>query len=361
MKEPIERRSVAAQLAERIEREIHAGTWRDELPGKRTLAGRYEVNVKTAAAAVEILERWGRIAPGNIGKKRRILSGTEAGTEAQESTSKRLLIIHQSAGVLNAEDFKLLQRMAEIWGRVHGSTVWAGVDFPRSKSPGRTLETLIARHAAHAMLLHMPAAGWGEAAVKRVPCYQVGGPYTKDTPVSLGACSLPTEIKRMVGHLASKGHRRIPIPTEGLGEPMRLAVIKGLAEGAGGKPEAGTWEDHVPDFPESTPEAWDRYWQKSFDTLRPTAAIVFEDTHLLSLYGYCFTRGIRIPDKLSVMSLNYESRFEWLAPRPTMMRYPAHLAIAHFQQWVDGGLKPSGCRFFELEMIHGGSVAASPG
>lgn len=357
MKEPIERRSIAAQLADRIETEIRAGAWQDDLPGKRTLAERYGVNVKTCAAAVDILEQRGWIAPGAVGKKRKLLRTTSEEDRAGNPKSKRLLIVHQAAGVLNIEDFQLLQRMAETWERVHGETVWARVDFPRCKSPGPMLKSLIARNAADALVLHMPASGWGRAAAESIPYYQTGGPYEADVPISLGACALDLEIKRMVMHLVSMGHRRILIPTESLGERMRAAVVEGLREAVGGKPLHGTWEDYVPDFPESVPEAWDRYWTKSLSAVRPTAVVVFEDTHLLSLYGYCFIHGIRIPEDLSVMSLNYESRFEWARPRPTMMRYPSQLAVAHFQQWIDGGLKPLGRKFFELEMVHGESVA----
>ena len=39
-----------------------------------------------------------------------------------------------------------------------------------------------------------------------------------------------------------------------------------------------------------------------------------------------------------------------------MMRYPVKAAVSHFQQWVDGGLKPVGLKYFELELIHGTSV-----
>jgi DNA-binding LacI/PurR family transcriptional regulator len=105
------------------------------------------------------------------------------------------------------------------------------------------------------------------------------------------------------------------------------------------------------------PAAWSGYWKKSFSSLRPTAVVLFEDTHVLSLYSYCYTHGIRIPTDLSVISIGYESRFEWCQPRPTMLRYPGNTAVAHFQQWLEGGLKPIGRKFFELEMIEGESVA----
>lgn len=184
-----------------------------------------------------------------------------------------------------------------------------------------------------------------------------GGPYEKDLPVSLGACAIDWEVKRVVRHLRDLGHRRIISPTEGMGERMWRSIVDGLRDEGGAKPETGTWEDHCPRFPGNVPEAWDGYWKKTFARLRPTAVIVHEDAHLLSLYGYCFARGLKIPGDVSVVSMNYEPRFEWLQPKPVMMRFPANLALAHFQQWIEGGLKPIGRKLFPLEMADGGTVA----
>ena len=253
-------------------------------------------------------------------------------------------------------DFPLLHSMAEIWERLQGQTAWAQVDFRNSPSPGPALDSLIAKHSADALLLHMPFLAWSSAAAVRLPSYLAGGEYDRDLAVSLGAIKLDREINRVVKHLISLGHARILIPTEGFGERMRRSIVTGLQAAAKGKPASGTSEDYVPDFPESVPEVWSGYWSKSFAATRPTAVVVFDDAHLLSLYGYCSKRGIRIPEDLSVVSLNYESRFEWLSPKPSMMRYPAQAALAHFQQWIDHGLKPLGLKFFQLEMIHGESV-----
>jgi hypothetical protein len=60
---------------------------------------------------------------------------------------------------------------------------------------------------------------------------------------------------------------------------------------------------------------------------------------------------------LSVVLIGHESRFEWWGPRPTMLRYPTNTAVAHFQLWLEGGLKPIGRKFFDLEMIQGETVA----
>jgi DNA-binding LacI/PurR family transcriptional regulator/DNA-binding transcriptional regulator YhcF (GntR family) len=353
----IERRSIAAQLADRIEREIRSGTWTGELPGKRTLAGRYGVNVKTGAAAMDLLEQRGLLGPATAGRGREILAARKSRAAAKRESALRLLIIHPAAGHLSIEDFQLLHRMGDTWERSHGEVVWARVDYPRCKRPEPMLDSLIKRHAADALLLYVPEAGWGRQAAARRPFYQIGGPYEADVPISLGAYAIDLEVQRVVKYLRDLGHRRILLPSESMGERMRRAIVEGLRGGGDSKPEFGRWEDYCPTFPESVPAAWSGYWKKSFSSLRPTAVVLFEDTHVLSLYGFCYTHGIRIPADLSVISIGYESRFEWCQPRPTMLRYPANTAVAHFQLWLEGGLKPIGRKFFDLEMIAGESVA----
>jgi hypothetical protein len=353
----IERRTVAAQLANQIEREIRAGAWVDDLPGKRTLADRFTVNVKTAAAAIDLLECRGLVGPARAGKSRAILPPPAGADRGSKRKGERLLIIHQSDGGLNLDDHELIRQMASVWEKVEGEVVWAAVDFPRCKSPDSQLETLIERHLPHALLLLSPGAGWHRAAAGRIPCYMAGGPFEGELPISLGACALDIEVKRIVNHLRALGHRRILAPSTCSSDRLWRAIVDGLKTGAGDKPEIGIWQDYCPIFSERVPEAWAGYWSKSFNQLRPTAVIVFEDIALLSLYGYCHAKGLLIPRDVSVVSMNYDPRFAWMNPRPTMMRYPFRSALAHFRQWIKGGLKPLGRRYFTMQIVEGTSVA----
>jgi hypothetical protein len=358
MSTEIERRTFAAQLADRIEAEIRAGTWLNELPGKRSLACRYGLNVKTGAAAISLLEQRGVIGPATAGKGRAILEVAQSRPSTSKKSGRRLLILFRSNTILSFDDHHLLQRKAELWARVQGDVAWAGVDFLRCKSPGPQLDALIRRHTPDALLLHLPGVGWCREALKRLPFYQMGGVPEPDAAISLGACSISAEIRRIVKYLCERGHRRILLPTEGLNENMWQAYHNALSYGREAKPEIGRWEDYCPQFPDNVPEVWDGYWKKAFTRLRPTAVIINEDTHLLSLYGFCSQHGIGIPDDVSVVSQNYVQHFEWMCPPPTMMRYPANAAIAHFTQWIEGGLKPIGRKCFPLQMHAGGSIAA---
>lgn len=356
MTKGIERRSIAAQLADWIRTDILAGTWPDFLPGKRTLAARFGVNVKTCASAIELLEGRGVIGGGEAGRRRRILHSQLMVRRNAPALGQRLLIVHQS-GTMNLGDYQLLQRMGSVWEKASGESIWAAVDYPRCKQPKLRLEALIARHRPDALLFHMPGPGWHEAVESRLPVYFSGGATNPGLPLSIHACSLGREIERMVLYLRSYGHRRIAIPSEGASDPRWNSIVSALATASGTLPQLGTWEDYCPRFPGNTPDAWEGYWARLFATLRPTALILLEDTHLLSLYGHCQVAGLRIPQDVSLMSFNHEERFEWLRPRPVMMRYPDKQSVAHFRRWVEGGMRPIGRKLVSLEMVAGESVA----
>ncbi len=353
----IERRSLAVQIADRIGEEIVTGTWTADLPGKRTLAERYGVNAKTCAEALCLLERRGIVSPSHAGKGRRILAPALAEVASGTAKSRMgLLLVHQSGTTFNHEEIQLLQRIGEAWSKVHGEMAWAGVDYARCKRPGAALDTLIKRHAPGALLLHMPWKGWVREAAARLPFYQLGGPFDEVETTSHGASSLGHEAKRLVVWLQSLGHQRMLFPTYGWDRAIWLTLTRNLAQMGLDKPESESWDDWCPQFAERIPEVCEGYWQRAFARVRPTAVVVFDDALLLSLYSYCSFRKWTIPDDLTVVLLNYDELFEWLRPRPTMMRYPLKAAVSHFRQWVDGGLKPLGLKYFELELIEGASV-----
>ncbi|BCX48193.1 hypothetical protein HAHE_21010 [Haloferula helveola] len=356
MDDRVERKSLAVQVADRMEAAIRSGQWAGKLPGNRTLAERYGVNRKTCVAAMDVLEQRGLIAPAEVGRCRKVLP-LEDGKPGTVTKRQRLLILRPTASPMNLEDENLLRSFHEAWEAARGGVVWERVDYGRYRNPGPVLDRLIERHQAAALVLYVPLHQWGTAAVERLPSFQVGGVHGTSPKFSMCSFAINEGIEAVARYLAGLGHRRILIPVDSISGGFREAFIIGLAKGLGEPPESGTVEDLCPSFPEPVPEVWRTYWEKSFRRVRPTAVVVTEDVHLLSLYGFCADRGIRIPDELSVISTNYESHFEWCQPKPTMLRFPNRKALSHFKEWLSGGLRPIGKHFLKMDIVEGESVA----
>lgn len=356
MKNEIERRSITAQLADRIADAIDSGTWASKLPGKRTLAKLYGVNIKTCAAAMVLLEKRGLISPGTAGRERVIPSKPSRKKRISRS-NQVLILLHQADAPSNLEDIQLFRRISEIWSKVHGEAFLVGVDYPRYRRPGPVIDKLIKRHSASAMMLHMSWENWCREALKRIPTYQAGGTREWSSEGSFGASSMENDSVRVLGHLRKLGHRRILTPTLAWDDVRWRCVCSYFSKDWNEPPPVGAWEDYCPRFVENVPEVWDIYWKKAFAAVRPTAVILRDDSLLLSLYGYCAMTGLRIPTDVSVVLLSHDKLWEYLKPKPTMLRYPVNTAAAHFQKWVDNDLHPIGRKIFELDWVEGNSIA----
>lgn len=354
----LERKPLAVQLADRLEDAIRSGQWTSRLPGNRTLASHFTVNRKTCAAAMNLLQQRGLIGAAEVGKRREILPLKNARSTTRKSTG-RLLILYPASLSLNRGDEDLLRSFETAWENSFGGVVWTKVDFERYRNPEPVLEKLIERHQADALLLYVPPGTWSEVAAERLPSFQVGGTHGTSLKFSMCSFSINAQMERVTRHLAGLGHRRILLPLDSLmgSASLRRAFTDGLSKGLGAAPEPLTFDDLCPRFPEPHPAVWQSYWERAFDRVRPTAVVITEDVYLLSLYGFCAHHGIRIPENLSIISINYEQKFEWCRPKPAMLRFPNRMALSHFKTWLTGGLRPIGKHFLEMEFLEGESIA----
>lgn len=109
MSNSIERRTLAVQIADQIGEDIRLGTWMTGLPGKRTLAEHFRVNVKTCAEALRLLEDRGMVGPAHAGRGRRIPESARRRKGADAAKSRKgLLLTHQSGTTLNHEELQML-------------------------------------------------------------------------------------------------------------------------------------------------------------------------------------------------------------------------------------------------------------
>jgi DNA-binding LacI/PurR family transcriptional regulator len=354
MKDSLERKSLPVRLADIIEKEIRAGDWQTTLAGHRTLMARYSVSAKTTLAAIEQLEARGLISNAEQGKKRRILVKPEETRRALTD-----LLIVNSMGAQSGEDIQQMQAYRRAWEEAGGRVQSIKFDFPRYRKPEALLREAVSNHNADALLLHVPPLAWVAAAAKLRPVFLAGGEWKADDTTAVGY-NVKDEVTLQAAKLRELGHQRIVVPLDLVGSKMEKAVREGLATGLGVPSDTPELRECCPIYPEKVPEAWQQYWKKTFATVRPTAIILTDDIHYLSLCGYCFRNGIRIPKDLSVVCLESTEHLEWCDPVPTRMRYPIDAAVRHFRKWIRGGCVSIGKKTLPLETIEAGTVARAP-
>ncbi|BCX47920.1 GntR family transcriptional regulator [Haloferula helveola] len=344
-------------LAERLMEEIRGGAWPSELPGTRVLAQRYGVDRKTCESALGILTERGFLDPPAHGKRRRIHA---AFRDREKVVQGNLLLLHSTRQVLGAAEQDYLWKIAGIWRDLVGEAFVERVDFGRYRRPAASLGRLIDRHGASACFMLVPTAGWAAEAAKHLPTYCAGGDIEPDWTGTLSAFSIRDSVRDAALRLRELGHERIVSPIEGGWAKGRSTVQDGILSAFDGKHPCYTRNDLAPEFPEPVAEAWPGYWRKCFASLKPTAFILREESHLLSLYSFCAQHRIRIPTDLSVILLSHDERLEWLQPKPVMARYPYVKAINHFRSWISNGLQPLGRHLLTLQLSEEGQSIAPP-
>jgi hypothetical protein len=348
---PLNRKSLPVRLAEIIESECKTGEWGDTLPGHRTLMERYSVSAKTCLATMALLEMRGVISPAHQGSRRRILV-----KHGKTMKSLKDLLIIDGPGAPSGEDLLQIQAYRKEWEDAGGIVRNIKFDFPRFRRPAALLRETIAKHSADALLLHVPPLAWTQAAQEICPVFLSGGEWRGKELTGVGYHVLD-EVARCVVKLRALGHERILIPLDLVGREMESAIRDGLAKGFDLPSNAPILRDLCPVFSERVPGAWQQYWKKAMAAVRPTAVILSADIHYLSLCGYCFRQGIRIPEDLSIICMESTEHLEWCEPVPTRMRFPVDAAARYFKKWLRSGCKPLGMKFLPLDFVDAGSVA----
>jgi hypothetical protein len=322
------RKRLSVQLADLMERELKAGCWGESLPGHRSLMERYAVGANTCLAAIAELEGRGIIGGSEQGRRRRVLR-----RPVRAARKLRDLLVIERSGIPSGGEVELLHVYRESWMKSGGSVQSVKVDYPRCRQPEAVLREAVSNHKADALLLSFPPQAWVTAAIRLRPVFLSGGEWREPFVTGI-AYRMEDEVARSSARLRELGHRRIAAPINLNGKGLEAAVSQGLVVGLGLDEGIALPAGSVAICPERNPAAWREVWRKLFALHKPTAIILTDDIHYLSLLGYCYRNGIRIPADLSVVCLQDTGHLEWCQPIPARMHFPMTMATRWFQKWV---------------------------
>lgn len=355
MENPLDRKPLAERLADKIESAVRAGRWNEELPGYRLLAEEFAVSWRTSRSALQILEKRGVIHPFERGKPRRI----RPVKIERDHSSKNLLIITSSTTLHDIAELELLDGIILTWVKTGGGTRQTRVDYRRHNRPASSLRKLITSYNADVIVIREPSKPWVDAARSLpIPVFFLGGdiPVAERSTVSGLGVSIIEMVAATVKRLRQLGHERILIPDEGFGPMIRDAILTGLRYGYGDEADPPPLDICCPIFAEVEPETWQSYWTGAFQKFHPTAAIVRKESSYLSLFGYCYDNGIKIPEDLSIVCHSASENLLWCHPQPDHTTFPLRRAISFFRRWIDNGFPLTGMRIFPVEFIEAGTV-----
>ena len=357
-----QRHSLEKQTAAVLREEIARGTWRDWLPGERSLCEMLQVSRHTLRAALVQLRGDGIVSSGQ-GVGTRIVAGAgKPGRRRLASQDVGLLFPGTLDELLPNHILWIDQLRAMLGERGCRLHLFHGRKFAR-RDPGRALQGLLARHAHKCWILLLspePVQKWFE--LKKVPCVVAGTIYAG---VALPFCDLDHHAicRHAAGVLLGRGHRKVALVTQKSRRAGDIESEAGFTEGIRQSPCADT--EVMIAYHDATPAgiaaAVRRLMQRK---PRPTALLVVNAFHYLTVASGLAQLGHRVPEDVSVVSRDGEPYFSYLMPVPTHYmidpRRYAKALMTPVLQLLEGGAITRRAVHIMPEFRAGKSVAQLP-
>ncbi len=354
----ISREPLWRKLADRIREDIRSGLWTETLPGEHQLARHYEVGRRTVRDGLVALEKAGAIKT-TPGKPREVLldaSDAKPGTGVPDHV---LLLspyaedrgISKSRIVFN----RMFQKLTK-----HGiHLIPRRVDTGSDKALNRKLGQLKKQYPRSVWLLHDCSGAvqrWCQSHGERA---LVLGSKIQEAAFTSVEMDAGTVIAHAVNHLESNGH-----------EPADMMFLIRRDPGEINQEAATLFREAVEKrCPDSTPRILQHDEANLIDLLKqklgephpPTGLLCWRTHDAIRTVTFLTHQGVRIPEKLSVISCGSAPAMEFIHPEITRFLSPTadyeRCFINQLEKLIQG--EPCGGREFRFipEFLEGKTVS----
>lgn len=312
------RQSLVSQTAAILREEIRQGNWRDWLPGERALCEALQVSRNTLRAALAQLKRDGVIRSDH-GAGNRILMRPERRTGGLRSHDVALLSPEALERLRPSQTLwidELRAMLSERGCRLH---VFHGPQYFRA-NPAAALEKLVAQHPHGCWVLALSNEAtqrWFER--KGAPCVVAGSVYS-----GLNLPFRDLDHRAMCRHAAGVmlglGHRRLALLIQKSRRAGDLESEAGFLEGVRASPHADAEVSVC--YHDTTVSSIVAALRRLMEQKPPpTALLVANAYHYLTVVSRLAQAGVRVPAEVSVVSRDEDPFLSFLVPAPA--RYVA--------------------------------------
>lgn len=360
--EPLPKRtSLTHETASTLKEWIRRGVLKEILPGELQLKGRLGVGRDTLRLALKLLTDEGWITEATKGRQRRVKQVVDALEQEQQKTVLPVTFmsphpIEHRVTLLDLEETQV--RLNEL-----GSSLrFVSPDLFRLKNPERQLERLVNTHPSSAWILYLAGEQiqrWFDR--EKIPTLIYGSAFPGVTlPFVVsdwGAAAYHAGVQ-----LIRQGHRTIGVLEYHERFPGLVAEEKGLEQALAPLGDEGRL---VVLTDERTPETVARSLERAFSMKdRPTALVLTATLQLLTCYSWMTSRGIRVPQDVSLVCLANDSWFSDLHPQishyePDSKSTPRNIAIRVMELVTTGHVTRESVRV-PMGYIPGATIGPPP-
>lgn len=305
------RYSLSAQLVETIRRAIATGTWAEYLPSERRLCELFKVSRPTVRTALRVLAHE-RLIDIRHGSRVRIVSAAAA----RRSTQNRVVgvVTHEPFSHLASATYHSISAVLGVLAEHGFATEVLVCQRGTGAAQCRRLEAFLRQHRAFCCILLSVSRELQQWFVENgMPALILGSCHA-----SIRLASLDVDHRSVCRHAAgiflAKGHRRIALVVPNSGIAGYLASETGFREGVAN--HRGPDEARAIIVRHSgTAQSITTKLNALFNSENPpTALMVAKPQDVFAVIIYLLTRGLSVPDRISLIARDHEHNFEYVSP-----------------------------------------------
>lgn len=305
--------SLAAQVANRILREIEQKVWVGWLPGERVIAERLQVSRKTVRKSLALLQHRGTIITKHGLGHEIVTKKTASSSESAE----------MNVGLLAPEAIGQLRPFTALWvdalrvlliEKNIRLNIFPGYRY-FTQHPDKALSRLVSQTPQHCWVLaysNEQVQNWFQQ--RGVPCVIAGSshPGMELPNVDLDYFAV---CRHAVGVLLRHGHRRIGMLTKMSQRAGDLESEAGFSAGI----RTPSYEDVIPHLMrhDGSVESVSRLLNRMLDVAAsPTALIIANPAYYLTTVTLLAQRRLRVPQDISLISRDDDRYLSFVTPSP---------------------------------------------
>jgi DNA-binding LacI/PurR family transcriptional regulator len=353
---PIRLLSAAEQVAGQLRAGILEQRLVGEMPGIHQLAAGLLVNHKTVKAALGVLEKEGLLVPQGAGRRRRIVF-PQGG--ARTSSLRVALLNYDPLDRIPGYTTELMHILVEAGHAAFfsgKSLSELGMDLGRIvRHVEETKADAWVVNAGSRELLEWLASG-------KTPAFAMFG-RRRGVPLAAAGPDKPPAYGAVTRRLIELGHNRIVLlarrerrlPKPGASERAFLATMKahGILTGAYNLPD---WDETVDGFHELL--------RSLFEHTPPTALIIDEAPFFFAARQFLMSRGLRVPEDVSLVCADGDPYFHWNKPAISHIRWDPEPVVRRIVRWADNiarGKEDTRQTLTKAEFVEGGTIGPAMG